>query len=371
MQARYRNRIRFLDSAPFAQTSHVAAPLADGRAIVMGGNTSESPLVPDSTLTQIFDPATEGFARGPDLLFSAEAQLFTSLVPLGEGGFLLVGSGLNAPVGAVRSVVTQLFDPATPGLTPVGDAPTRGISNRTATPLSDGGALLTGGIVGATNPVSGSADRYVAVDAKWHAVGQMLHVRAGHTATLLQDGRVLIAGGLTCCQVPDPSPEFYTSTAEIYDPATDVFTQTGSMTAARGNHAAAPLPDGRVLISGGDGNELAAAPLGTEIFDPVSGHFSSAGDLQAPRDSHSAVRLTDGRVLVMGGEVPPELARRVGVGVSVTEIFDPATGRWSAGPALDPAFYAATVTMLSNGKVLVFGGQDEGGSPQAATALFE
>jgi len=258
-----------------------------------------------------------------------------------------------------------------PGLTPVGDVATRGISTRTATPLSDGGALLTGGLAGGTNPVTDSADRYVSADQKWHAVGQMLHVRVGHTATLLRDGRVLIAGGLTCCQVPNPSPEFYATTAEIYDPATDAFTETGSMSAARGDHAAALLPDGRVLISGGDGNDPAAPPLTTELFDPATGQFSSAGDLQAPRDSHSAVTLADGRVLVIGGEVPPELVGMVGVGVSATEVFDPATGRWSTGPALDPAFYAATVTMLSNGKVLVFGGQDAVGSPQAAAALFE
>src|SRR6266478_3051006 len=147
VQANYRNRIRVLGSAPVAQTDHVAAALPDGRAMVMGGRTSESPLVPDSTLTQIFDPATEQFARGPDLPFSAQAQVFTSVVPLASGGFLLAGSGPNAPVGALRSVLTQLFDPAAPGLTPVGDVATRGISNRTATSLSDGGALLTGGIV--------------------------------------------------------------------------------------------------------------------------------------------------------------------------------------------------------------------------------
>src|SRR6267142_1391874 len=99
VQANYRNRIRLLDGAPVAQTNHVAASLPDGRAMVMGGRTSESPLVPDSTLTQIFDPATEQFARGPDLLFSAEAQLFTSVAPLVSGVFLLAGSGLNAPVG--------------------------------------------------------------------------------------------------------------------------------------------------------------------------------------------------------------------------------------------------------------------------------
>jgi hypothetical protein len=198
-----------------------------------------------------------------------------------------------------------------------------------------------------------------------------LTVRVEHTATLLRDGRVLIAGGLTCCQEPNPSPDFWANSAEIYDPATDAFTATGSMSAGRGLHAAALLPDGRVVISGGNGNDPAPFPLGTEIFDPATGQFSASSDLQAPRDSHAAVPLTDGRVLVIGGETPPDLAGRVGVGVPGTEIFDPATGRSSAGPMLGAAFYAATVTMLSNGKVLIFGGQDAGGFPQSAAALFE
>src|SRR2546425_3856618 len=102
VQASYRNRIRVLHGAAVAQTNHLAAALPDGRAIVMGGNTSESPLVPDSTLTQIFDPATEEFAPGPDLLFSVVAGLFTSVAPLQTGGFLLMGSGPNAPVGPLR-----------------------------------------------------------------------------------------------------------------------------------------------------------------------------------------------------------------------------------------------------------------------------
>jgi hypothetical protein len=373
VQANYRNRIRVLASAPVAQTTHVAAALRDGRAIVMGGNTSEGLLVPDSTLTQIFDPVTERFAAGPDLLFSAQAQVFTSIAPLVTGDFLLVGTGLNAPVGGLQSMVSQVFDPAAPRFTRVGDATTRGVSNRTATPLLDG-VLLTGGLVGSTNPVTNGVDRYDSGTARWRAAGRMRDVRVLHTATLLRDGRVLVAGGLTCCQVPNlshPSPEFWASTAEIYDPATDAFTPTGSLSVARGRHAAALLPDGRVLISGGEGNDPAAPVLGTEIFDPGTGQFSSAGSLQAARESHSALMLTDGRLLVIGGDVPPLLAGRVDVAVPATEIFDPSTGRWSAGPTLDPAFSAATVTLLGNGKVLVFGGEDAGGFPQAAAELFD
>jgi hypothetical protein len=85
VRAIYRNRIRVLAAAPIAQTNHVAAALPDGRAIVRGDNTSATPLVPDSTLTQVFDPGTESFASGSDLIFSALAQLFTCITPLVTG----------------------------------------------------------------------------------------------------------------------------------------------------------------------------------------------------------------------------------------------------------------------------------------------
>ena len=370
VQARYRNRIRVLASAPIAQSSHLAAALPDGRAIAMGGNTSASSSVPDSALSQIFDPATETFSAGPDLLFTAGAQLFTSISRLSNGSFLLAGTGVNGAGGHLPSVITQLFDPVA-GFTRAGDVSTDGISFRAAASLLDGGVLLTGGLAPGTNPVTNAVDRYDADGKRWRAVRGMLQVRVLHTATLLHDGRVLIAGGLSCCQDPNPSPEFFSGTAEIYDPATDAFTPTGSMKLPRGGHAAALLFDGRVLISGGNGNDPDLGPLNTEIFDPAIGEFTPGGDLQAARDSHSAVTLTDGRVLVIGGEAVPQLAGRVGVGVHSTEIFDPAQGRWSEGPRLDAAFYQATVTMLRSGKVLIFGGQDAGGFPQAAVAIFE
>jgi hypothetical protein len=369
VQASYRNVFRALHAAPIAQTGHVAAVLPAGGAIMMGGYTSVSLSVPDSSLTQIFDPRTETFTAGPDLLFTALAQDSTLAAQLGNGAFLLVGGGPNAGAGARTSVVTQLFDPATGRLTAAGDAASRELSRRTISALGDGGALLTGG-TGGVALVSDAVERFDPAEAKWRAAGHMLHVRAAHTATLLRDGRVLIAGGLSCCHAL-PAPFFFASSAEIYDPATGGLTATGSMHDERGLHAAALLPDGRVLITGGEGNDPAAPPIGTEIFDPATGEFSPAGDLLAPRDSHSAVALTDGRVLLVGGEVPPTVAGRVGVAIEASEIFDPATGRWSEGPRLEPAFFEATVTMLASGKVLVFGGQDLGGSPRADAAVFE
>jgi Galactose oxidase, central domain len=371
VQAKYRNRIRTLAAAPIAQTNHVAAALPDGRAIVMGGNTSASLDVPDSTLTQIFDPATERFTPGPELLFSGLAQTFTSASPLGGGSFLLVGTGINTG-GRLQSVITQVFDSAASGFTRVGDAATPFDSFRVATPLADGGVLLTGGFGRGDIPIVNAVDRFDPVSSQWRALRAMGEVRVSHTATLLNDGRVLVTGGLSCCHdPPDPTFDFFALSAEIYDPSTDSFSPTGTMKVARGLHAAALLSDGRVLISGGNGNDPDGSPLNTEIYDPVTGQFSPGGDLRTARDSHAAVALTDGRVLVIGGELPPALSGFVGAGVPTTEIFDPATGQWSEGPALEPAFFAATVTMLANGKVLVFGGQDVSGFPQAAAALFE
>jgi hypothetical protein len=337
----------------------------------MGGNTSASINVPDSALTQVFDPATERFTRGPDLLFSAVAQNFTSVSPLGVGNFLLVGTGINTGRG-LQSVITQVFDSAAPGFTRAGDAATPHRNFRTATPLGDGGVLLTGGFGPGTVPIVNAVERFDSKNGQWRAVRGMGEVRVVHTATLLHDGRVLVAGGLSCCHdPPDPTFDFYSLTAEIYDPSTDTFSATGTLKVARGIHAAAVLPDGRVLISGGNGTAPDISPLNTEIFDPATGQFSPGGDLRTPRDSHAAVTLTDGRVLVIGGELPPDLSGFVGAGVPASEIFDPATGRWTDGPTLQPAFFGATVTMLTNGKILIFGGQDTAGFPQAAAAIFE
>ena len=96
-------------------------------------------------------------------------------------------------------MITQVFDFAAGSFSRVGDAATRGTSHRTAAPLSDGGVLLSGGFARTATGFGAQAERYDAGAAQWRTVGSMLHVRVGHTATLLRDGRVLIAGGLTCC----------------------------------------------------------------------------------------------------------------------------------------------------------------------------
>jgi hypothetical protein len=126
-----------------------------------------------------------------------------------------------------------------------------------------------------------------------------------------------------------------------------------------------------VLLSGGFGAAVAAdfeALANSEIFDPVTEKFSSVGALQVARVGHSALLLPDGQVLPVGGTRGEAQA---GSGISETELFDAGTGKWTAGPSLDPAGVGVTATLLGNGKVLLFGGEDAQGFPRPNVFLFE
>jgi hypothetical protein len=352
--ATYRDRFRRLAPSPVAYTQHVAMALADGGALFMGGNTSASPNVPDTDRSHRFDPVTETVSPGPQLAFSAQADL-TTPVALDGGGFLLVVPGINSALhldGGLRA--TQAFDATTVAFHRVGDLGVRHDAGGTATALDDGSVLVAGGQV----PASSTAERYDGASERWTAAGDMTTARRGHSATRLADGRVLIAGGVTCC---DLGGEVLTDSAEVYDPGTGEFEPIGSMTTARAFHAATLLADGRVLVTGGfvavDGSMTASA----EVYDPSTGRFSPAGAMQVGRIVHAAILLTDGRVLVVGGLQAS----------TATDVFDPTTDRWQPGPILEPAWASSTATLLRNGKVLVFGGEGATGFPVPTVILYE
>ena len=354
VSAVYRDRFRELEPSPVAYTRHVAMALADGGALVMGGNTSESPNTPDTDSSHRFDPVTETVSPGPRLAFSAEADL-TTPVALDGGGFLLVGPGINSALHLDSGLrATQAFDATTGAFHRVGDLGFRHDAGGTATALGDGSVLVAGGHV----PAISTVERYDPASEQWTAGGDMVTARRGHTATRLADGRVLIAGGVICC---DRSGEVLTGTAEVYDPGTGVSQSTGSLVTARALHTGTLLADGRVLVTGGfvavDGSTTASA----EVYDPSTGQFSAAGAMQVGRIVHSAILLTDGRVLVLGGLQAS----------AATDVFDPTSDLWQPGPTLQPAWGASTVTLLSNGRVLVFGGEGTQGFPVSTVMLYE
>jgi WD40 repeat protein len=197
----------------------------------------------------------------------------------------------------------------------------------------------------------------------FNATGKMAIPRILHTATLLPDGRVLIAGGW---QVSGSGGEIVSSkiltSAELYDPKTDTFSATGSMASPRVNCTATLLSDGRVLIAGG-GNDNGALSS-AEIYNPRTGTFSATGLMSSARDNPTAVRLLDGRVLIVGGYDNSGNARDL----SSAELYDPKTGKFAGTGSMVNARSYFTATLLTDGRVLVAGGMQ---GPAGTAELYD
>ena len=225
-------------------------------------------------------------------------------------------------------------------------------STSSATLLADGRVLI---VTGTWRGMGGTA---IATATVWDpSTGMSSELdpprdpRVNPTATLLLDGRVLVIGGFG-------GPYAYrgteVATAEVWDPATEAFTPTGSMADGRVGHTATLLTDGRVLVIGGNGAGDDAARA--EVWDPATGRFTQAGVLGGWRVGHTATLRSDGRVLVHGGVGPD------GVTLMDYRTWDPATSTFDDGGQWFDRPTSATMTRLSDGRLLLIGGIARGGS---------
>jgi len=207
----------------------------------------------------------------------------------------------------------------------------------TATMLDDGRVLIAGGLASGFS-AKFSVELYDPAEREWLFSGFLLSARVSHTATLLPDGKVLFVGGSS-----DSFGDFQLKTSELYDPATGKSTATGSLRTYRVFHTATLLNNGKVLIAGGsDGFNSSSS---TELYDPSTGQWSDSGSLVNPRWGHTAILLGDGKVLFVGG---------VGVDTSA-ELYDPETERCRKTGSFVVGRYSTTATLLENGKVLMVG----------------
>jgi hypothetical protein len=253
--------------------------------------------------------------------------------------------------------------PAAPGeLSVTGTTAVRRFSH-TATLMPNGRVLVAGGME--RNGVwLDSAEIYDPMAGRFAETGNMHAQRAGAAAILLENGKVLIAGG------NDASGKSLAS-AEIFDPATNAFSTAGSMSSPRGHAAAILLKTGRVLIAGGsasgDDDQLTTA----EIYDPATGRFTPTGSMHFRRSAFTATLLKDGRVLVAGGLSGGQYPYHK---VEVTaEIYHPSTGRFSETAPMSVPRYKQGAALLTDGKVLIAGGSNENGRQitYSSTEIFD
>lgn len=212
-----------------------------------------------------------------------------------------------------------------------------------ASALQDGRVLITGGctLVGCEGFDQGQhSDLFDPVTGLFTAGPSMSSPRAGHTATVLGDGRVLLVGGYP----GEGRPAL--ATAEVFDPATEQFQAVGSLSVGRADHTASLMPSGHVLISGGTtgtGEVLAT----TEIFDPRTNGFEPGQALSGPRSGQVAV-FVDRRLVLIGGTADAASA------VDTTDVLY--QGAWSPGPRLGVARVKHAAMALPDGSALVIGG---------------
>lgn len=346
-------------SLAVARSFFTATLLNDGRVLVAGGQDTDNLSLKSS---EIYDPATGKWSPTGDMTNGRRNHRATLL----QDGRVLVTGGLDVGEGVLQSQegkgvisLAEIYDPATGVWEATADM-SKARTLHQSVLLQDGKVLVIGGGDSDYEPIA-SVDIYDPSAGTWTETSELIKARQEHTATVLSDGRVLVTGGGRIDA---------TETSEIYDPSTGAWSEAGEMIAGRIAGVSALLDDGRVLIAGGRGGYqwLAVSVRMAEIYDPATNSWSTAGDLLDIRHDHAATILSDGRVMVTGGVIAEGMGVRT---LPMAEIYDATTNAWTATAGLAQARTAHSATLLSDGRVLVVGGNTSGGIPISTAEMYD
>ncbi len=291
-------------SLAVARDSHTATLFPNGKVLIAGGLTGPS----TTTTAELYDAATGAFTPTGSMVAIRHSHTATLL----SNGKVLVTGGADISGAALASA--ELYDPASETFAPTGTMLKPRVGH-SATLLTNGKVLIVGGdtpaCAGCLDVPDNTAELYDPATSLFTRTGDMPWPISGQTATRLNSGAVLVVGGYFCgiyesggagseCATSDVSNQ-----AVLYDPAASTFSVTGSMAFGRAGHSATLLPDGKTLIAGGIGEdprtEAEDVTFTAELYDPATGLFSRTGSMVSARTSHTASLLSNGTVLVVGG----------------------------------------------------------------------
>jgi hypothetical protein len=332
-----------------------ATLLLNGKVLIAGGANSTTGGVSSA---ELYDPSTGTFTFTGPMLTGRYDHTATLL----SDGKVLVAGGYNHVIqGGID--LAEIYDPSTGVFTPTGSM-TRSRYRHTATLLPNGKVLIAGGGAGTGYP----QELYNPSTKVFSSTGTMHVDRFWHTATLLGNGKALIVGGIELA-----GSNAILNGSELYDPSTGIFTFAANMSIGRTNHTATLLSDGKVLVAGGG----APVPFGTqssaEVYDPANG-FSVTGPMKTRRQSQTSTLLANGKVIVAGGETPigttppgPTLTP-----VSSAELYDPSAIPDTTGPTVISAIpvNGATGVSISTAITIIFSEAQDGFSIIAPSAFI-
>lgn len=365
-----------------ARAGHTASLLPNGLVLVTGGVASARAGAQSLASAELYDPQQDRWLPTGSL---GDGRMHHTATVLANGQLLVVGGETSLGGGSRSLASAELFDPATNSWRPAGQL-TLARGGHSATLLPDGRVLVIGGESDRDAPIGArpAAEVYDPATNEWTPLQPMAtdgatsantsFSRRHHTATMLANGRLLIAGGEPS-RATDGGADLL-ATAGVYDPSANTWTRTGDLTAGRGGHTATLLPDGKILVVGGQTGgargyraEFAAsrrAPGTADLFDPATNQWSPAAAPVEERSSHTATALGDGRLLVVGGD------GQTGADVAPlasAERYDPAAGVWTSFRMTTPRSRHAAV-LLPDGTVLVTGGASGKDGVQATAERF-
>jgi hypothetical protein len=326
-----------------ARYEHTATLLNNGMMLIAGGSNGDINL----TSAELYDPTTGTFTPTGSLNTARRLHTATLL----NNGMVLIAGGYNGNY----LTSAELYNPATGSFSYTTGSLNTARELHTATLLNNGMVLMAGGY----GPLSSTTYGYLASAELYNpatgtfanTTGSLNTARELHTATLLDDGTVLMAGGV--------GSSGYLSSAELYNPAAGTFSSTtGTLKTARYFHTATLLNNGMVLMAGGyNGAYLATA----ELYNPAGGTFSyTTGSLNTARYEHTGTLLNNGMVLIAGGLSSSGA-------LASAELYSPATETFALTGSLNTARRLNTATLLKNGLVLMAAGLN----PSSSLAIAE